>query len=312
MSLLLDNGMRLEICIEMKTSEHGPVLNEAKMMQITYFKLQSDVSLNLSVFIETAFRITQFISFAVGKIVAIKKLSASTPSIQKNLGNGKQRPVSILIYYPSNFFPEKSPGISPHEVLFSYDFIRIKAQDIFNNWIKFCEWLSPAIELYFSTKTGMGKYPAARALALIQGLEICHRKTSNEVRMDKEEYTSFVSKLVEVCPEDDRVWLTSRLEHCNEVTLSTRIKRVIEPFKQHIGSKKERSNLVRKIVNIRNFLTHYDDSLKSKVPESVELLHLCSRLELIFNLLLLKFIGFSENEISEIAKRCNQKSSFWK
>lgn len=45
--------------------------------------------------------------------------------------------------------------------------------------------------------------------------------------------------------------------------LGKRIKNIIESFKELLGRSKERSKLIRNIVDTRNYLTHYCEDLES-------------------------------------------------
>ena len=70
-------------------------------------------------------------------------------------------------------------------MLFNFGAIKTNAQEVFNNWLNSYEYLSPALSLYFSTKAGAQKYLDGKFLALAQGLETHHRRTSSETLMDK-------------------------------------------------------------------------------------------------------------------------------
>ena len=188
---------------------------------------------------------------------------------------------------------------------FNFDAIKANAQQVFNNWLKAYEDLSPALGLYFSTKAGAQKYLDGKFLALAQGLETYHRRTSSETLMDKESYESLVSEVLKGCPENHLDWLYGRLLHGNEINLRKRIKKIIEPFKDYLGTKQERSKLLEKIVDTRNYLTHYSESLHDKAAKGRDLRILCLKMEAIFNLHFLKVIGFTDEEIDGVAQNCH-------
>lgn len=189
-------------------------------------------------------------------------------------------------------------------MLFNYGVIKANAQDIFNNWVNAYEILSPALSLYFSTKIGAQKYLDGKFLALAQGLETYHRRTSDEKLMNEEQFASLVDSVKKNCPEEKIDWLEGRLMHGNEINLGKRLKRIIEPFKDHLGSNKERNKLLRKIVDTRNYLTHYSADLKDKSAEGRDLWLLCQKMEVIFQLHFLKVLGFSDGEIQNVIENC--------
>jgi len=298
-SYSLDNGMQLEICFAY-TLPGFPNITEAKITQRAYFKLSSETLKPLGDFTEIAYKLTSLMCFAIDTTVSLKNLTARSMEINK----GNSSPVPINIYYRSNPFSEKSPKKSWHEMLFNYGAIKINAQDIFNNWLNAYETLSPALNLYFSTKTGAQKYLDGKFLALAQGLETYHRRTSDEKLMSKEDFRLLVDSVKNNCPEENIEWLDSRLMYGNEINLGKRLKKIIEPFKEYLGSSRERKKLLRKIVDTRNYLTHYNEDLKDKSAEGKDLWLLCQKMEVIFQLHFLKVLGFSDNEIKNVIENC--------
>lgn len=303
-SIELDNGMTLKICFAY-TLPGFPILTEAKITQRAYFRLESEGLRDLSDFTSIAFKITNLMCFSIDEIVTLKNVSATSSEIQLDGGDNKIYPVPISIYYQSIPFSEKLQKKTRHEMLFNFDAIKANAQQVFNNWLKAYEDLSPALGLYFSTKAGAQKYLDGKFLALAQGLETYHRRTSSETLMDKESYESLVSEVLKGCPEEHLDWLYGRLLHGNEINLRKRIKKIIEPFKDYLGTKQERSKLLEKIVDTRNYLTHYSESLHDEAAKGRDLRILCLKMEAIFNLHFLKVIGFTDEEIDGVAQNCH-------
>lgn len=299
----LDNGMQLKICFAY-TLPVFPNTTEAKITQRAYFKLSSKSLKPLHNFTEIAYKLTNFMCFAADTTVTLKNLIGTSTEIQREIGEGKSSPVPINIYYPSIPHSEKVPEKSRHQMLFNYGAIRTNTQSIINKWLNAYETLSPALNLYFSTKIGAQKYLDGKFLALAQGLETYHRRTSDEKLMDEEEFKALVDAVKNNCPEERIGWLEGRLIHGNEINLGKRLKKIVEPFKEHIGTSTERSKMLRKIVDTRNYLTHYSEELKSNSAEGNELWLLCQKMEVIFQLHFLKVIGFNDDEIKNVIENC--------
>jgi hypothetical protein len=303
-SFILDNGMKLEICFAY-TLPVFPNLKEAKVTQRAYFRLESEELRDLNDFTTAAFKITNLMCFAMDEIVAMKNVSATTSEIQRDGGDEKQYPVPITVYYQSNPYSEKTPKRDWHNMLFTFGSIKDNAQQVFNNWISAYEYLSPAFGLYFSTKTGAQRYLDGKFLALAQGLETYHRRTSTETLMEPESFKTLVSSVLDGCPDEHIDWLKGRLKHGNEINLRKRLKKIIEPFKDHLGTRKERRKLLGKIVSTRNYLTHYSESLEGESAKGRELWNLCLKMEVIFNLHFLNVVGFTDDEISGVVENCH-------
>ncbi len=296
----LNNGMMLEIGFGYSLPG-GIALKEARVCQYAYFSIKSSELRELNDFISIAFKITNFICFALDEVVSIKNVVATSTAIQRDVGEEKYS-LPIKIYYPSTTYVEKVPNKSWHNMLFTFGTIQDNAQDVFNKWLNAYEYLSPAMNLYFSTKINAQKYIDGKFLALAQGLETYHRRTSNETLMDTDAFTKLVDEIVNGCPENHREWLQGRLMHGNEINLRKRLKLIIEPFKEYLGTNTERNRLLKNIVNTRNYLTHYSENLADEAVDGINLWKICQKMEVIFNLHFLKVIGFTDIEIKSVVE----------
>ena len=303
--LNLNIGMKLLITYSW-TLPGFPNQKEAKITQKTFFKLISEQELPLNDFISVAHKLTTLLCFAVDKTVCIEQVSGTSDAITQNVGNGKTIPVPILIYYPSLPYAEIEPKIDWHRMLFRFDQIKNDAERIFNNWFKAYDRIEPALNLYFFAKTGIPKYLDGKFLALVQGLESYHRRTSSEKLMEDAKFNEIVTNLIEYCPKEHQEWLSSKLKYANEISLARRLKRIIEPFRNYFGSNNDRKKIIRKIVDTRNYLTHYDESLEANAAVGRELWLLCLRMEAIFQLHLLHVLGFTTEQIEAIFQNSNE------
>ena len=297
--LNVNNGMKLWVTFSY-TRPGLPITTEAKITQKTYFKLESEQEIPLKDFKSAAYKITTLLGFAIDKTVCIEKVSVTSNARRQDIGHGKTMPVPILLYYASVPYTKIEPKIYRHRMLFRFKEIREDAQRIINNWFDAYDKIAPALELYFSAKTGAHKYLESQFLALAQGLETYHRRTSNEKLMDEAVFKELTENLRKQCPEEHKNWLSGRLEYGNEVNLRRRIKLIIEPFKEFLGTTKEREKLINTIVDTRNYLTHYNNSLESKAASDKDLFSLCRKMEAIFQFNLLQELGFREEEIKSI------------
>lgn len=302
-NIILDNGMSLEICFAY-TLPGFPNLKEAKFTQRAFFRLVSKELRDLNEFTTVAYKINNLMCFAMDEVVVIKNVSATSEKMQRSGGNNKEYPIKIKIYYQSNMYSEKLPNRNLHNILFNYNMIKDNFQQVFNSWINAYEYLSPAFSLYFSTKIGAQKYLDGKFLALAQGLETYHRRTSDEKIMDPEAFEKLVSSIIDYCPEENIEWLRGRLMHGNEINLGKRLKSIIEPFKEHLGSSRERNKLLRKIVDTRNYLTHYSNDLEDESAKGRDLWVICMKMEAIFVLHFLNVVGFTQEEIKKVINNC--------
>ena len=227
-------------------------------------------------------------------------MSATADNLRQDLGEGQTRLVPVNIYYSSLPYSKDEPKIHQHDMLFGFGRIQNDAERIINNWIEAYEKITPAFNLYFLAKMGMQTYLEERFMALVQGLEAYHRRTSNQKQMDEAEFKELIDNLIDQCPQERKEWLKGKLQYGNEVSLRHRLKSLIEPFEDVIEDWQKPKGLIDKIVNTRNYLTHYDLSLESKAAQGEDLWPLCLKMELLFQLYFLQLIDFTHEQIDAI------------
>ena len=169
-SLNLNNGMKLLITFSW-TLPGFPNTKEAKITQKAYFKLVSEQERPLNDFISSAYKITTLLGFAIDKTVCLERVTVTSDAIRQDIGDGKTAPVAMSLYYASLPYTKIEPKIDWHRMLFRYGQIREDAERIINNWLDAYDVIDPALNLYFSIKTGAHKYLNGKFLALAQGLE---------------------------------------------------------------------------------------------------------------------------------------------
>ena len=293
----LNNGMTFQIVFG--TSIPTRFSTESKITQKAYFTLEAESERTLNEFIAVATKIASFIIFATNQVVSIKDVTVSSNSLLRNIDN-KTTPISIKCVYQSTTYSKKIPKVEDYAVLFYYTDIKSNFEEVINNWLNNFEIVFPAMALYFSFKKEEQKYLEDQFLALAQGLETYHRRKSSEKLRDADEFEKLKLTIINACPEHERKWLENMLEHGNEINLRKRLKRIIEPFKQLLGNCNQRDELIGKIVDTRNYLTHYVIELESKSVKDIKLFQLCLKMELIFQLSFLNDLGFSQEQITTL------------
>ena len=309
-SFELSDGIQLDIGFSASTPSF-PISQSATIEQRTYFKLSSRTALELDELLNLAFQLTTFVGFGLDATVSLNSVVATTDDLVQELDEGRTIPHKLEIIYQSLPFAIEPPKIEWFNMLFGFREVRDRFSDVLKNWFSAYDNIGPALNLYFSVTNGGQKFLESQFLALAQCLETYHRRTSPEKLMDDEVFSSLLETIMKGCPEEHKEWLTGRLQFGNELSLSKRIKKIIDPFKQLLGSSNDRSSLIRSIVNTRNYLTHYNHDLEDIASTGKDLLPLCKKMEAIFQLHLLDVIGFTQEEIVSIHKNSNGlKSKF--
>lgn len=252
-------------------------------------------------FIFLSFKIINFFSFSVNETLNIANVEISSKDITNQI-NGKSYPIKIETIYASQNISQKKLKYR-HQMLFDFDDIEDTFESKIQNWLQNYQVIEPTMNLYFSVKQGNHTHLESQFLFLIQALETYHRRISNEKYIDDTKYEILKKSILDGCPQEHKKWLEGKLIYANEISLRSRIKKIIEPFNNLIGTTKERKSLTGKIVDTRNYLTHYNEELYEKSIKGFELVNLNESLEGLLELSLLKELQFTDVEINNIFER---------
>ena len=213
------------------------------------------------------------------------------------------REIPTDIFYQSQLLGQQNDARVP--MLYRYSDISEDFQATILKWFEYYEIIQPALDLYLSSKIGAHKYLTGIFLSLVQSLETLHRRTSDETAMKPSDFDRLRSSMVESIPIERRSFMESKLKHANEISLRTRVKRLIDPFRDLFGNSSELKALVQNTVDIRNYLTHYDKAEESRVKQIMDrdLYDICLKLDALLQLQFLQFTGMDVDRIKSMASR---------
>lgn len=307
-TIKLENEMSLSILFFVNHSLTLNTDSEVYIKEKVFFELYSEKATHFEDFDIIAHKLNKLICFALNEIVSIQKISADNNSIIEDHQDSGQTLKNIIIIYQSNLFQNKIPQINIHEALFNYSKIKNRYQRFINQWIKLSKVFNPALSLFLSVKSNNYKSSNSKFLALVQALETFHRRLNpNKKLMDDNEYEKLSTTLRSLCPKNYLSWLDNKIKYGNEVSLRNRLKDISRDIKKITGYEVEKK-IIGRITDTRNYYTHYNKSLEEKISRGEELHNLCENMEAMFQLLLLRFLGFDESEIKELIMKYGDTS----
>lgn len=280
----------------------APAITEAKITQKAYVNLTSERLRPIEDFLTVVFKINNFMCFAIDETVSLDSVTGYSHELIQDMGGGKTREVPLKLYYESLPRAETKPVTRAHGMLFNYAHTSDKLERVLNSWLDNYETSAPAFNLYFASKSGAYKYLDGKFLSLAQGIETLHRRNSQETLMQEGEFNGLVAAILDGCPDTKQEWLKSKLEYANELPLRQRIRQMLKPFEPFYGDSKQRKYFIGKVIDTRNYLTHYDNKLQRKAATGSELWTLCMKLEALFQLHFLRLIGLDDDFISNLIK----------
>ena len=296
----LPNGMELKFTFQSSWPSF-PLVTEAKITQKAYISLISKELRPIEDFLDLVFKLQNFLCFAIDKPVSIDSITGFSNEITREIEQKKKDEIPIKVYDPSRPYSETRPEIYSFHMIFSYEDVADQFEKILTKWLENYEISEPAFNLYFASMSGGHKYMESKFLSLVQGIETLHRRNSQEVQMPKKEFSNLKDEILKAISDDNKKsWIEEKLRYANELSLRKRLKQMLESFKDLFGNSKRRNAFIGKVVDTRNYFTHYDSSLESKAAGGTDLWNLSMKLEALFQLHFLRLIGIDANAIKSI------------
>ena len=279
-----------------------PTITEFRIFQTEYVSLVSEEPRDIEFFCAVALRLCHLWSLALGQIVSIQSMHASTEAVTGD-ENG-QEVQTVQVFGQFRPWSNQQANIRPHHMLFTNEDAENQGiTNIFARWLESYKSHDSALNLYFASISDASAYVESRFLQLAQGIEKLHSGLCpSRTMMEQEEFEKIRSELLQVCPENRREWLGRTLEHANGARLRKRVRDMARKFKSLLGSGRSLDSFVNKVVITRNYYTHYSSELEEEAAKGQELVILYDRLDALFQLYLLELTGFGHEDIDRIVQ----------
>jgi hypothetical protein len=170
-------------------------------------------------------------------------------------------------------------------------------QALMDAWVNVCEQLEVVIDLHFASDYAGFVYGETRFMNAAQAIEAYHRRRFPADPEQKDIANRECA--IDACPEVVRPWLEEKLRYSHEPGLRRRVKdlfafsgKATAPFWR---SGKEQANLVARIVEARNGLTHWDPA-KPTTIDGRDLRALSGLLRILLVVCILRELGLSEDD----------------
>lgn len=194
-----------------------------------------------------------------------------------------------------------------------YKDIEEQFENLVKNWYLKQDSLKIVFELYLSdfyTKS----FVETKLLNVIQTLEIYHRKADyiGKHFQDKDfnSYITLLNNFIDShLPKEASEKFKGKLTHANEYSLSKRLKEIIWDFEDDIivllfGSKKNAKKFINKLVDTRNYLTHYDPNNKKNIlKDPYDQLSATTIVKVLLSFVFFKELGCNEMFIYSLIKK---------
>jgi len=299
------NNFKLKISYEYYTSPGLSCIDD-----VVNFQSVIGVDFNESKFIDEIYKIVihirNFISLFCGYPLNLNSISLIYRELDKNIGVN-------MLFHRKKFLPIYNPDIFPSHMITKFNQLSNPVK-LLNNWFDKQNYLEPIFDLYFAIMYNPRMYITNRLLLLTQALETYHIRIADEREgienefLDNDKFdelkiyfTEIVEKFLE---KETQQHFKIKIKYMNRKNLRKRLKEIINNFDylENLLNINQRE-FVDKVVDTRNYYTHYDPEDLQKAIKLEELNPYINNLRIILATIILDEIGLSKNEIIEYIQR---------
>lgn len=248
-----------------------------------------------------------FLSFGLAKPTTILTLTGTNSIITRDEGDNTRKIEISIIFEQLTNDVENKPILSDN-MLFSFRDIKDSFQEKISAWLLKADQLQPVYSLYFGPMYQPTMYTEFMFLSLVQAIETYHRRMLGGKFLSAENFADVLSTMISAIPQglpsDYRSSVCDKLKYSNEFSLRRRIKDVFNEFGDVLLLFiPDTKTFIQKLLDTRNYLTHYSSELEDKALRGIELYDACLKLIVILQACLLKEINFSVPDIEALLKR---------
>lgn len=290
-----------EISLRFRSSmrESNPMVREVSLIQKAHLAVEYPEDRSFDELSTVIHHLRNFLSLGVGEPVHPLEIWGES-------GTGVERPVDI--YYKPVGVTNSAKKVHPAMMLFTFPDLSSSFEVFLGNWLGKAEVLEPVYQLYFGTVYNPRSYLHQQFLNLVQGLEAYHRRVLKTLELSEEDHRQRLKEILDAVSDKHRGWLEGKLSYSNEPSLR---KRLIQIFQRDLesmklvggNSRKDRDNFVHKVVETRNYLTHFDWSKEKVAVQGGDLYRVTQQLRSMLEICLLHEIGFEGDDLKKILLR---------
>jgi hypothetical protein len=289
---------------------------DSTLSQKNYVIIKPSEEKTIQWYLEIIRQLANFFSMGVRQPVHILSLDATSESNTKRISGGNIVHPKIEIFFSVANSPTKLTKVSISDMLFTYNEIVNWLPTIFVKWFENADQLKPVQDLYFGSLYNTSMYLYNAFLNFVQALESYHRRLfPNVTELSPAEHQLQLEEITNSIPEKYRDWLSKQLKYSNEINLR---KRLVDLFNRYTVIPKLFENdsklesFIYKVGVTRNYLTHYDPSLREQAASGEALRMLVDKLKIILDVCFLVLIDFSSDDTEILMRRNDMYSDEFK
>lgn len=268
-----------------KVNSSGDNYSKFEINQTELVKFTFKENVHYEEAINTVNSFSDFLTLCIGKPVSCNDF------IAKDI-HGKD--ITLLF----NSHKGNSEKVKSHEIIIKFSYIEDSFETCIQKWDEKKELLEPIIH-YFVDAHEKGFYVPTSFLKIVQAVEAFSRRMRNNKIWSDEEFEAIKERLTsQIQNVEDKNLIAGILS--NEPRLRQRLNEILTEVNDIFNiSAKKRKSYIHKIVNTRNYFTHFDESLKSQIFDAIPMYYITKYLKLVLRVLLLRELGINNELIKQ-------------
>ena len=181
----LPNGDILEFRFIIHSPSSSIPVTDVTIKQTASVYIRTPESRPISYFASLAHRLCNFLSLTLDQNVCIESM---TGYLTYDFDPCESRRMPIRLYGDFAPWTDRKPDIRWYRTLFRYQEVASEIEDVLKKWFESYDKFSPALDLYFASKTQSTVFVEAKILWLAQALETLHSQSYSETELAEAEF----------------------------------------------------------------------------------------------------------------------------
>lgn len=287
-------------------TSNNDLYRKAEFTSTSTFKIIPDEMKDFDWFRKQMINLQQLMTLLIGRSVYIINSTFFGTELETNS-------LINMTYkiYPSYklFFKQRHMEIverlKEDNIFLPYKDLKINFHDVVNKWFDNIEKLDAVYDLYTGEMFG-SPHLTTSFNNLMQSIEAFHRINYKGTIIEDKDFEIYLSEIqeyiIQSAPKALKDKLSDTVIHGNKFSLKKRLVELSQSLSSEtnnliFGDEKKVNKFLQKLVDTRNYLTHYDATRKINIIEEDKRIYAIQRINAFLTLLILKDLGLKEEFI---------------
>lgn len=256
---------------------------------------------------QVAWQCENLMSLLIGRQLSVRSIALKPADA---VSPGSTESPLHLIYHQRG--KHDHPDLHPPQMLLPYSLVKEDFPQIVAKWFAKSEQAVLATNVFFGSQLLESPVLNVKFLAIIQAAESYHRSLGMGVYMKQDEYDAAITEFDFHMPTgiqgDHRESLKNRLRYGNEYSLRKRLtemlNRIPDDARGRIAG--DVSKFVAKVVDTRNYFTHYDHASENNALKGKDAFVASERLRILVVANLLHDLGIKDETLLSVLERSRE------